>query len=123
MSWNPDLNRTAADDFENLSYPPNGGRVKLAILGIILPLAIAYFAGKAWITQEAVWPERGGWSMLVTGNTARSLAVCYFAAAAFCHFRWFWGLLPSYRVFICGTVLSMLVGLGGFGTALYFLCG
>lgn len=122
MSWNPDMNRNTVDDIEDLAYPPNGGRVKLVVLGIIVPLIIAWFAGKAWISQEATWFGHRGSSMLVKGDTARALAVCEFAAAAFCHFRWFWGLLPAYRVFTYGTALSMILGLGGFGAACYFLC-
>lgn len=57
--------------------------------------------------------------MTVKGDAARSLAVCYFAAAAFCHFRWFWGLIPSYRVFGIGIAISMIVGLGGCAAAFY----
>ncbi len=55
MSWNPDMNRNTVDDIEELAYPPNGGRVNLVILGIIVPLVIVRFAGKAWIKQEATW--------------------------------------------------------------------
>lgn len=119
MGWNDPVSRHTLDDIEDLSYPPSGGRVKMIVLGILLPMVVGYFATRSWIDQEAVWFGRGGADMTVKGDAARSLAVCSFAAAAFCHFRWFWGLIPSYRVFGIGIAISMIVGLGGCAAAFY----
>ena len=121
MGWNDGMNGDSLDTVEDLAYPPSGGRGKMIVLGILLPLAVGYYAGKSWINQEAVWLGRSGPDMIVKGEAAKALAVCYFAAAAFCHFRWFWGLVPVYRVFTVGIVLSMIVGLGSCGTACYYV--
>lgn len=121
MGWNDNLNGNSLDNIEDLSYPPSGGRFKMVILGVLLPTAIGYFAARSWICQEAIWFGRGGGSMTVKGEAARSLAVCYLGAAGFCHFRWFWGLVPSYRAFTIGIVLSLIVGLGGCGGAFYYV--
>ena len=91
----------------------------MILRGILLPLLIAAYAAGIWITEETTWIGRGT-DVKVKGETARSLAVCYFAAASFAHFRWFWGLRPCYTIFEIGTVLSLLAGLGGCGAALYY---
>ena len=91
----------------------------MILRGILLPLLIAAYAAGIWITEETTWIGSGT-DVKVKGETARSLAVCYFAAASFAHFRWFWGLRPCYGIFEIGTVLSLLAGLGGFGAALYY---
>jgi len=107
---------------EDWAYPPDiGGRWKIVLLGIALPLFIAYWAEEAWVHQEAVLPAGRRGTLTVTGDIARALAVCYLSAAAFCHFRWYWGLVSSYAVFVRGTVISLLAGLAGFFTALFLL--
>lgn len=121
MGWNDNMNRNTVDDIEDWSYPPSGGRMKMILLGILLPLMIGGYASKAWMTQEAVWLGRGGADMIVKGGAARALAVCYLGGAAFCHFRWLWGLVPAYRVFTIGIVLSIIVALSGCGSAFYYV--
>ncbi len=120
MNWNKNFNEGTVDDIESWAYPPSGGRVKMILLGMMAPLAIGGYAVHAWIVQEATWFGRRSTDIVVTGEAARALAVCYFAIAAFCHFRYFWGLWPAYRVFEIGIVLSMIVGLGGCGAACYY---
>lgn len=114
------MNRNTVSEIEDLSYPPTGGRVKIAILGILLPLLLAYFASKAWIDQVATWPGNRGHGVIVKGETARAIAVCKLAVALFCHFRWFWGIVSTYRVFTIGMVVSLILFLCGLGAALYF---
>ena len=121
MNWNKDVHRHALNDIEDLAYPPSGGRGKMVILGILLPAAIAYFAVNAWTSEEAIWFGRGSSDMTIKGDAARSMAITYLAVALFAHFRWFWGLLPSYRMFTVGIVLSMILGLGGCAGATYFM--
>jgi hypothetical protein len=99
-------------DYEDFAYPPNGGRVKLILLGLIIPGIIAYFAIRAWLTKEAYWPSRRGQGLIVHGESAQALAVVYLSVAAFFHFRWFWGLIQADRVFQIGTVCSLLTFLG-----------
>ncbi|MGB6223090.1 MAG: hypothetical protein WBG04_18820 [Haloferula sp.] len=119
MNWNENPNRHTLGDIEDLAHPPSGGRLKFIALGILLPAAIAGYAARAWVLEEAIWLGQNGSSMDLTGDAARSLAVCYAAAAMFCHFRWFWGLVPSYRIFSTGIVISMLTGLGACSATLY----
>ena len=75
---------------------------------------------KAWIDQVATWPGNRGHGVIVKGETARAIAVCKLAVALFCHFRWFWGIVSTYRVFTIGMVVSLILFLGGLVTALYF---
>lgn len=119
MNWNENPHRHTLGDIENLAYPPSGGRLKLIALGVLLPTTIASYAVRAWILEEAIWFGQDGSSMDLTGEAARSLAFCYVAVAMFCHFRWFWGLVPSYRIFSIGIVLSMLTGLAACSATLY----
>ncbi|WP_193211923.1 hypothetical protein [Luteolibacter marinus] len=119
MKWTDNPYHRTATEAEDLSYPPSGGRVKQVILGGILPAVILYFAARAWISEEAVWFGRGRSDLLLQGPAARAMAVTYASAGLFCHFRWFWGLVPVYRVFEIGTILSILGFLGGLGFAGY----
>ena len=100
-----------AFDFEDLSYPPDGGRWKLIILGIIVPGIVAWFGHHAWTLQQAWWPGRGG-GVIVRGESAQAMAVVYMSVAALVHFRWFWGLLQARWTFQVGTTVSLLSFLG-----------
>lgn len=109
----------AYDDATDLAYPPGqGGRVKMILLGILLPAALAWYAWRGFSTEMIWWPGRARGATL-QGESARILALCYLAAAGVAHFRWFWGLIPSYRIFTWGTALSMLLWIGGCGTVIY----
>ncbi len=122
MKWFENPHRDTASEIEDLAYPPSGGRVKLVILGVILPLVVVYFGVQAWLTEEAIWFGNRGSDMVVHGATAKSLGVAYTSIGLFCHFRWFWGLLPVYRVFEVGTVVSLVGFLGGLVFGVYHLC-
>lgn len=94
--------------FDDLTYPPDsGGKGKIILLGLVVPTVIGFFAAKAWISGEAYWPGRQG-GTTVTDDAARAMAVCYLSVALLCHFRWFWGLLRAERIFVVGTVCSLL---------------
>lgn len=121
MKWFENPYRHTASEAEDLSYPPSGGRTKLILLGIVLPLIILYFGIQAWVTEEAVWFGRRNTDIEVRGHTAKALGVVYSSVGLFCHFRWFWGLIPVYRVFEIGTVISLLGVLGGLGFGAYYL--
>jgi hypothetical protein len=121
MNWSENPNRHTASDAEDLAYPPSGGRVKLVILGILLPLGVVYFGVQAWWSEEAIWFGNRGSDLVVRGATAKSLGVAYTSVGLFCHFRWFWGLLPVYRVFEVGTVLSLMGFLGALIAGVYHL--
>ena len=99
-------------DFEDLAHPPESGeKAKLLLLGILLPVVIAYLAAQAWIHETVYWPGRGTLGVNITGDAVRYLAVCYLSVATFCHSRWFWGTLQFERVFKAGIICSMITGL------------
>jgi hypothetical protein len=104
---------------EDLAFPPTGGQIKLALLGIALPGIIAYYGIHVWITEEAVWPVRRGFNMVSHGESAKAIAVVYLSTAAFFHFRWVWGLIQAHRIFYVGTVCSMVVFVGGLIYAIF----
>ena len=49
-------------DIESLAWPPIGGKVKLVVLGILVPAIIAGYAARSWLQQEA-WlsTKTSGW--------------------------------------------------------------
>jgi hypothetical protein len=108
MPWLKHPYRHTASEMEDLSYPPSGGRVKLVLLGILLPALILHTGLTAWFSEEAVWFGQGNSDIEVKGATAKSLGVVYSCVGLFCHFRWCWGLVPVYRVYHTGTVVSLL---------------
>jgi hypothetical protein len=113
------LSKSMTHDFEDFAYPPSGGRMKMVVLGIMLPGIITYFGTRAWWLEEAIWPGRGNSSIVVHGECARAMAVVYLSVAAFIHFRWFWGLIPADRTFQAGAVCSLFTFLGAL---IYALC-
>jgi hypothetical protein len=110
----------AYDDVTDLAHPPNsGGWIKILLLGIALPLALAWYAWHGYSHEAIWWPGGRSGAAVVKGENAKLLALCYFAGAAAAHFRWLWGLLSTYRIFVWGTTLSLLLWIGGCGTLVY----
>ena len=120
MKWFENYHSDTAADAEDLAYPPSGGRGKMALLGILLPIFIVYTGVQAWMTEEAVWFGRRGVDLVVRGRTAKAIGFVYGSIGLFCHFRWLWGLIPVYRVFEIGTTVSLFGILGGIGFAVYY---
>ena len=119
MVWRRNVHRDTAEGIEDLAYPPTGGLPHLILFGIVTPLIIGYFGIKAWVTEEAIWFGSRQSDMIVRGATARGLAIVYTSVATFFHFRWCWGLIPVYRVYHFGMILSLLGILSGMGYAFY----
>ena len=90
----------------------------MALLGILVPLAIAGYALSGYFHEAIWWPGKGG-GVTLKGDSAKALALSYFGAAAAAHFRWFRGILPAYRIFTWGTTLSLVLWISGCGTAFY----
>ena len=101
-------------DTEDLAHPPSGGGTKLALLGILLPLALAAYATRGLVMREIYMPGRGGSGTMLHGDSAVALSLACLCLAALAHIRWCWGLLGWVRVFEAGTVLFGL----GFAAAL-----
>jgi len=98
-------------DYDDRAHPPSsGGKRKMILLGIVLPILISLFAAKTWISMEAYWPGRWG-GVTLYDDAARAMAILHLSIAGFCHFRWFWRLRGEETIFNVGTVLSMLAGL------------
>ena len=113
MSWGRKFNQDLVDDVEEWSTLPTGGLEKMIAFGVAVPAAILAYGIYAWVNQKALWYVEGGDSFLVYGDTAKSLAFAYGSIGLFCHFRWFWGLLPNYLIYKCGITLSLLGFIGG----------
>jgi len=106
-------------DFEDLANPPDsGGKVKMVLLGILLPLAAILYAWQGWHLEKMWLPGKQG-GATITGPGAQWLALSYFAAGLAAHFRWFWGLLSIYRIFEWGTTAAMILWISGCGGMLY----
>lgn len=99
-------------DAEDLGYMPAGGRLKLILLGVLLPGIIVWYGSQSWVHELAWWPARQGRDLVVRGEAAQAMAVVYCSVALFIHARWFWGLLQWERTFTAGTVMACLLFLG-----------
>lgn len=118
MSWKSIYDHIGGEA-NDLAFSPNGGKAKWILLGIVVPIGIVWYAVRCWIHQEALWIGDRHSAMIVTGRTAKPVALCWFFAGLFMHSRWFWGLLPWHRVYDIGTVLSVLGFLAAGGVAFY----
>lgn len=105
---------------EDLAHPPGGGKVKLVLLGILLPLGLAWLAADDWTSEQAYIPGGRGGGITVHGDAARAVACCLGFAALFAHARWFWGLLNLYGTWKVLTVLSLIGLLCSMAAALCF---
>jgi hypothetical protein len=107
----------------DFSHAPTGGRFQQVLRGLVIPGVIIAVAARCYIYRHALWFGFGhssSSSVWLSGQAAQAMAGCYLSIGLFIHFRWFWGLVPVYRVFISGLVLSMIFGLGCFGMVLYY---
>ncbi|MEY5012377.1 MAG: hypothetical protein RLY69_92 [Verrucomicrobiota bacterium] len=121
MGWLDNPYRHTATEAEDFACPPSGGRGKLITLGIVIPFGLMIYAANIWLTKEAYWPGRRSSGMTVTGDTALAMSVGYAFLSLFCHFRWFWGLVPHYLTFRIGTTISLIGFLGALGASFFFL--
>ena len=105
------------------SCPPQGGRFKQVIVGLVLPLVIAYFCYGDWFSEEVVWTsgKSRGVRIVVTGIAAKCAVIAPLSIASFIHFRWFWGALGFYRTFQVGMIISLLVFIGSMVCGVYHI--
>ncbi len=125
--WNRRVGDNSLTEIEDLSYPPNsGGRVKMTLLGFLLPLGLILYALHAWHTGRTWLPGRNGnvaltdGGVTLTGPGAQWLALSYFAAGLAAHFRWFWGLRSAYRIFEWGSTAAMILWISGCSGMVYY---
>ncbi|MBB5353522.1 hypothetical protein HNR46_003783 [Haloferula luteola] len=115
--WNRSVYEQDTELAADLSYPPTASPGKQILLGLLLPCLIGVFAFRGWQNEEIIWfgEHQPDW---VRGAPARWIALGYGGAALFCHFRWLWGARGFYRIFELGTILALLMILGGCGTGM-----
>jgi hypothetical protein len=89
-------------------------------LGGVIAAFFMYLGIQSWTSESAVWFVKRGPNIVVHSHSAKAFAIAYSSVGFFFHFRWFWGLLPSYRVFNLGTLLSLLGFIGGLSTGIYY---
>ena len=118
MSRLDNFNRHIAGNMDSLAYPPTGGIFKVVVLGIALPLIIAYYAYYAWTTEQAVWFGKRS-KLIIHGLEAQWMASVYFSVGFFCFSRWCIGCLGSCKLFEIGTVFSILLFLISLSMALW----
>lgn len=114
-----DVNRHAGEDVDRWSHPPNGGTWKLICLGIILPIVLVWVGFDAWVNRETIWLFVEGMGT-ANGRTAMALAVTYWGAGLFSHSRWFWRILPFYPAYEIGSIVALLLMVGGAGYAMWW---
>lgn len=115
--WMKRRYRGVGDDAEHLAYPGERSAASIAIHGVLIPLAIAVVAVRAWVTESAVLSGEGG-DVDLSGKAGRAMAVAYFAVAVFLHARALWGALGFERTHKVLAVLSCLVFSGAVFTAI-----
>jgi hypothetical protein len=89
--WTNKYHRTGFDDAEDLAYEPEGGRVKMWLVGVAaasVPIAYGIYC---FNTEQAVLVGQNS-SMELNGPAAKALAIAIMAVGGFMHFHWFWGL-------------------------------
>lgn len=79
-------------DDETLSCPPEGGAMKKAFLGYLVPgLIVVYAISFDLIAGHLVLPLKHS-AIEFTGYAARWLGFAYLSLASFMHFHFGWGL-------------------------------
>jgi hypothetical protein len=118
--WFNKEHRTGFDDAEDLAYAPEGGRVKIWLLGVGLALIPIIYGIHCLITKHATIFGSRGTDLDVHGSGAVSLGIAYISIGVFIHAHWFWGLhqkLESLSYLL--KFVTVLVFLGSFGFAIY----
>ncbi|MEO0417059.1 MAG: hypothetical protein AAF226_19150 [Verrucomicrobiota bacterium] len=114
-------------DFEDFAHSPEYSPLKFWLFGVLTPLFFVCCGVEALITKDTWWivdQNSSDFFVKISGPTALGIATCHLGIGAFCHMRWCWGMLEFYRIFITGSVLSLLAVASGIiiffrGTLLY----
>lgn len=115
--WKRDSTLT---DIIDLSHPPDsGGWLKIGLFGILLPLAAILYAWHGWQLGKVWMPGKNG-GATITGLAAPWMALSYAGAGLAAHFRWFWGLISTFRIFEVGTCLALFMWVGGYLGVIYY---
>lgn len=108
-------------DFEDLAYPPHGGRLKQWLVGVGVALVPIVYAIYSLHRDRILLPALGrgiGPGVYLSGRACIALAIAYMGIGMFAHFHWFWGLSDRLERFCtAGKVAALLLVLGGISSA------
>ncbi len=122
MNFSKGPGEDITDLAENLGTTRTSAWPSLIGFGIVAPIVAAFFAARAWITENAIWfslSHRES-SFDLTGDAAKVMAAVYACAALFIHFRWFWGGMGFEKTSNAGMASALYLGVGAMLTALAF---
>lgn len=114
--WTNKNHRTVLDDAEWLGDAPEGGRVKMWLLGVgLAAIPIAYGIHGLCVGQMTLIGKNRQ-HLELHGLAANALAIAVIAVGIFIHFHWFWGIHQKLFPFSAiGKILSAMVFIGSFG--------
>jgi len=120
--WTNKRHRTAFDDAEDLAYASTGGRIRMWLLGVGLPLIPLGYGMCCLLTGQARFFGRNRMHLDLDVSAAITLAIAYIAVGVFIHADWFWGLHPrleplSYLL----KLLAVLVFLASSGYTIFMV--
>jgi hypothetical protein len=114
--WTNKNHRTVLDDAEWLGYPPEGGRVKMWLLGVGLTLVPIGYGIRGLYNGQMTLIGKHGANLELHGAAATAMAISMIAVGVFIHFHWFWGIHQKLSPFSAiGKILSATVFIGSFG--------
>jgi hypothetical protein len=103
------------DDWEG---QPSQGPFYQWVLGLGVPLVIAYFGLHAIITRQTHYSGRGATIDLTDAN-AVAIGIAWFSAAVFLHCHYFWGNIYDQAWFaVLGKILGAIGFIAGIGVLL-----
>jgi hypothetical protein len=102
------------DDWED---QPRQSFFHMWVLGLMVPMGIAYYSVGAVIARHATFTGRGA-TMLLEGREAIALGIAWTSAAVFLHCHYFWGNVYNQA---WGAVLGKIFGAAGFIAGMGFL--
>lgn len=118
--WTNKEHRTGFDEAEDLAYSPDGGLVKMWLLGVGLALIPVVYGIRCLFSGHALLLGQNDSELDATGPTAVALAIAYIAVGIFIHAHWFWGLLPKREIVSYALkFLAVLVFLGSLVYVIY----
>ena len=114
--WTNKDHRTVLDDAEWLGDTPEGGWLKMWLLGVgLAAIPIAYGIHGLCVGQMTLIGKSRA-HLELHGAAANALAIAVIAVGVFIHFHWFWGIHKKLCPFSSlGKLLCLIIFIGGIG--------